>query len=366
MNEEKNYPQRQSSVALVAQQSGVDKLTFTEEQRELIKKTICRGATDDEFALFLYVCQRTGRDPFRRQIYAVKRYDSNLQQEVMAIQMGIDHFRITAEESRQYAGQVGPYWCGRDGQWVEVWTNDEPPFAAKVGVKRKDWAEPMWGLARYAAYVQTKRDGSPNQFWKRMPDFMLAKCAEAQAIRKAFPEVLGGIYIPEEMVDEPREVEVEPPTGAPPPKTLTELAERERKPNGREPDLQAVAPPMDDRPDPAATQAAAEAKKPAPVPVKTIEKKVRIVCGVPVDEMALPWDVVKTRTTGAKAQFLANKTWGEVAADPSLRPLLSELCERGQRAAEKGQSVHAQFQCAALALEAVNLALDAELADGPV
>lgn len=195
-----------------------------ESQLDLVKDSCCkpknRQATDAEFALFLHQCRTRRLDPLVRQIYAVFRWNSQLGREAMTIQTSIDGFRLIAQRTSEYRGQSGPFWCGEDGEWVDVWTSKTHPVAAKVGVWREGFKEPVYSVARFDSYAQWAKGENGAQFltgqWGKMDDLMIAKCAEALALRRAFPDELSGLYTSDEM-SQADAGEAEPAAASPPP-----------------------------------------------------------------------------------------------------------------------------------------------------
>lgn len=208
------------STSLTVREPQAIAVNYSQEQTDLIKKTYAKGATDLELQLFLEVAKRKGLDIFSRQIHFVKRKGKN-GVDTADIQTGIDGYRLIAERTGQYDGQEGPYWCGEDGDWRDVWVACQPPIAAKVIVYRKDSTRPFSAVARFAEYAQRNWEGQPVAMWAKMPANQLAKCAEALALRKAFPAELSGIYTQEEMAQagEVIDIEAEPVTEKPIAKT---------------------------------------------------------------------------------------------------------------------------------------------------
>lgn len=170
-------------------------------QLAALKQLGVQNAGQGDLAVFLNFAQRTGLDPFARQIYMIPRQTKQGDQWVTkwTIQASIDGLRIVAERSGDYAGQVGPEYCGPDGTWRDVWTSPEAPVAARVGVLRQGFSVPLYAVAYWSEYVQTTKDGKPTSMWASKPLLMLAKCAEALALRKAFPNDLAGLYTSDEM-----------------------------------------------------------------------------------------------------------------------------------------------------------------------
>src|ERR1035437_6808208 len=170
-------------------------------QIELIKNTIAKGASDDELKMFLYVCERTRLDPFTKQIHLVPRWDSRTGKEIRTPIVGIDGLRAVAERTGDYAGNDDP-----------VFDDEDKPTKATVTVYKMVQGQ-RYGFtasARYEQYVPKKADGTiTSPLWKKAVHLMLGKCAEALALRKAFPAVMSGLYVVEEMEQAIR-VEVAP------------------------------------------------------------------------------------------------------------------------------------------------------------
>jgi phage recombination protein Bet len=164
-----------------------------DKKMQLLKDTFFRGASNEEFMLFAHACDRSGLDPFMKQIYPVKRWDATLKREAVTIQTGIDGYRLIAERTGRYApGREPTFEYTKEGKLLKA-----TAYVKKL-TKDGTWHETSAG-AFYEEYCQRTKDGAPNSMWNKMPHSQLAKCAESLALRKAFPAEFSGIYTKEEM-----------------------------------------------------------------------------------------------------------------------------------------------------------------------
>jgi phage recombination protein Bet len=212
---------------------------WTEKQKAALVQLGVKDASNADLAVFFHQATRTGLDPFAKQIYMLGRWSKDGIKQT--IQTGIDGYRLIARRAADKAHEVLEYedtlWCGPDGSWADVWLSDEPPAAAKVCVIRNGARFPA--VAKWSEYVQTNKDGTPNAMWKRMGANQLAKCAEALALRKAFPQDLSGIYTEDEMAHDDRPAEA--------PRRVTAAEIRREKPRVIEGET-AEPPPVEDPP----------------------------------------------------------------------------------------------------------------------
>ena len=185
---------------------------FSNSQVDLIKRTVAKGATDDELAMFLHQCKRMGLDPIAKQLI-FQKYNTKDGPRVTFITT-VDAYRVIADRTGLYAG------------------NDEPVFTMN-GDKLEKATCTVWKFVRaervaFSATVYWDEycpQPPKDHMWRRMPHVMLGKCAEAAALRKAFPNDLQGAYIREEMeqADEPVRVTQAPVVARTPAKIMAEI-----------------------------------------------------------------------------------------------------------------------------------------------
>ena len=179
-----HQPQPGTGLAINDQQDG-----FTPQQLAALSQLGVHDAPAGDLAVFFHQAKATGLDPFKREIYMIQRSGK------WTIQTGIDGFYKTADRASRAAGGTWgipeTLWCGEDGVWRDVWLAHTPPAAAKVTVVRDG--------SQFTAVALTSEYKASGPMWQKMPARMIAKCAEALAIRKAFPQDLSGLYTSDEM-----------------------------------------------------------------------------------------------------------------------------------------------------------------------
>ena len=189
VSEEKKEVQEQSTDLQVSSGNSLEATKLTKATLDVVKRTIFPTATDDELALFVHKCIASGCHPMDGMIHPSKFKDGE-QFRVVFIS-SIDYFRSSAEDTGLYDGQDEPEF-----EW-EGDENDKHPTGCKVSVYKKGIGRAFVGLADWNEFYPGQKK---KQFmYDKMPKTMLAKCAEAQAFRKAFPKALNKLYVEEEM-----------------------------------------------------------------------------------------------------------------------------------------------------------------------
>lgn len=185
----------------VEERFGIDKSGW----KALVEAVFPNATTAESVILALSYCKARKLDPFKRNIHIVPIWNKDLQAMVDTVWPGIGELRTTAFRTGEYAGRAQTEF-GPDV--TKTWGSGETaievtfPLWAQVSVyrmikgQRVEFAGPqVYWLETYAS----RKDGSPNDMWANRPRGQIDKCAEAAALRAAFPEECGGEYIPEEV-----------------------------------------------------------------------------------------------------------------------------------------------------------------------
>lgn len=185
---------RALTVAPSSDVATIPRQQFTPAQVKLLRDTLMPEATHDEMMVMVGSCVHSGLDPFAypRQIHAIQLWNDTHKCYRWTPCPSIDGLRLIAARSDEYEGQTKPEWCAEDGVWRDIWLSDDPPAAARVGVWRRGFREPTYGVAKWKSFRKTYKDKKTGEkrlkpTWEELPDHMLAIRAEAIALKKAFP-----------------------------------------------------------------------------------------------------------------------------------------------------------------------------------
>jgi len=186
-----------------------------EDIKTLVDSNIIpKDTPEGTIRLFGKFCAESRLSPFKRQVHLIGRKTKDGMK--YSIQTGIDGYRSIADRTGRYAGSDDYRFNDTLTEYQHIITEKgRPPVTATATVYKivSGMRVPFTATARWEEYAQTKFDGSLNPIWSKMPYLMIGKCAEALALRKAFPDELGGIYTDEEMA-QAEVVEVPPSVGA--------------------------------------------------------------------------------------------------------------------------------------------------------
>lgn len=189
-------------------------LALPEQELMLVlKNSLYPGAQDESIKLVLGYCKASGLDPMHKPVHIVPMYDSKIGGYRDTIMPGIGLYRTQAARSGEYAGvsdaEYGPD-VTENLSGVQItypaWCRVTVRRLLKTGQIAEFTATERW-KENYAVKGGKEKSIAPNSMWSKRPYAQIAKCAEAQALRKAFPE-FGAQPTSDEM--EGKEIEINP------------------------------------------------------------------------------------------------------------------------------------------------------------
>lgn len=190
---------------------------YAERQIALIRRTVAKDCNNDEFDMFIWTAKHLGLDPLRKQVYCFVYNKDKPDKRKMTIVTGIDGFRTIAD-------RTGGYRPDEDEPTYEIDQGQKSPInpigLVKATVRVYKFSHGDWhkvtASVYWDEYAPVKEEWAYNNEtgrrepsgkktldtsgnWGKMPRLMLAKVAEALALRKAWPDSFANVYAQEEV-----------------------------------------------------------------------------------------------------------------------------------------------------------------------
>lgn len=229
-------------------------MDFTEAELVAIRAEYCKGATDTQFELFISECKARALRPGPHVVFQLrnaKEWDADTGASRFVKK---PYWITTIGALRLIALRTGQYGGSTPAEYIYLDDNGDPtvisqiplpsktnkslprePWAVRISVKRKDFDEPITSIVRFDSVAATqKRDNILvlTDMWQKRGDAQTAKCSEADALRKAFPEELGSLYLSEEIKneEEPHQAATAPASVVPLPPPVPKVNQEPAKP----------------------------------------------------------------------------------------------------------------------------------------
>lgn len=163
--------------------------------RTALRTSLYPGASESSIDMVLAYCSAAGLDPMQKPVHIVPMWDSNMRAMRDVVMPGIGLYRIQAARSGKFAGMTEPEFGPTVTQRIGLVDVSFPEWC-KVTAKRQlesgtiaEFTAVEYWIENYAIKGGKDKDQSPNAMWSKRVRGQLAKCAQAQALRMAFPEI---------------------------------------------------------------------------------------------------------------------------------------------------------------------------------
>lgn len=182
-----------NEIATISQNNQVSTINFSQDQVELVKRTVAKGSTDDELKMFLYLSQKYNLDPFAKEIWFIKYKDTP------TIMTSRDGYLKIAQNNPDYEGLISFAVCEGDEFSIDAANYSvSHRFGAKRGKVIGAWARcDRKGRNPQICFVPFSEYAGTSNIWKQYPSAMIQKVAEVFVLKRQF--TISGLVTTEEL-----------------------------------------------------------------------------------------------------------------------------------------------------------------------